>query len=671
MKRLALTALVFVSCAHTEEAKPAPAPAPVAEAPKPAEPPKPPPTPAETYLADCKASLVVAKTSLDKVIATPAPRTVDTVLVPFNSLLTKVGNTAYRAGLYGEVHPDKAMQDAARACEQEAATFTTQLLLNRQLFDVISAVSLDGADDDTKRLVMQTLRDFRRAGVDQDETNRKRLMAIDDELTKLGQEFSKNIATDRREVKATAAELDGLPKDFIDAHPAGADGKLTITTDYPDYGPVMTYATNDALRKELYVKFKSRGDKDNEKILQQVLTLRAEKAKILGFPDWADYVTGDKMIKSGKNAADFIDRITKLAKKRGDKDYAELLKELKTVDKNAKEVSDWQKGFLENRVKTKQYAVDAKETRAYFPFRQTLAGLLDITGAIYDLQYAEVKDAQTWHPSVKVYDVMRGGTKLGRIYLDLHPRENKYKHAAQFGLMDGTSEQLPEGVLVCNFPEGDELMEHKDVVTMFHEFGHLMHAILAKQRWVRQAGVATEHDFVEAPSQMFEEWAWNFETLSRFAKNAKGEVIPKPLVEKMRRADKFGLGTGVLQQMFYASVSLRFHQADPSKLDQLAMMKELQTKLTPFKYVEGTKMHTSFGHLIGYSAVYYTYMWSLVIAKDMLSAFEGKSLMDTKITYSYRDKVLARGGTKDAAELVKDFLGRETNFKAYEKYLSQ
>lgn len=661
---------LLAACQHAE---PTPPPPVKAEPAKPVvEPAKPPPTPAELLSSACLDSLATAKQGLVAVTNLKGDRTVDNTLVPLNGVYVTISNALNRAGLYAEVHPDKSMQEAARGCEQQLSGFTSEMLLNRPLFDAISAVKLDGADDVTKRFVMQTLRDFRRAGVDKDEATRKRLTAIDEELTKLSQSFSKNIAEDTRTVKVDAAALAGLPQDFIDAHKAGADGKVSVTTNYPDYGPVMTYATSDALRKELYVAFKSRADKDNEKLMAQVLTLRAERAKLLGFSDWADYVTGDKMIQNGKNASDFIERVSKLAKKRGEKDYAELLKELKTVDKTAKSVEDFQKTFLENRVKVKQYAVDSKDVRPYFPFRQTLAGLLDITGAVYDLQYVAVTDAATWHKSVLVYDVMRGAKKLGRIYLDMHPRENKYKHAAQFGLVEGTPTQLPEGVLVCNFAEGDELMEHDDVVTMFHEFGHLMHHILGgTQKWIRQTGTATEHDFVEAPSQMFEEWAWSHETLSRFAKNAKGEVIPKALVEKMRKADKFGVGTQTLQQMFYASVSLRFHQADPAKLDQLALVKDLQAKLTPFPFVEGTRMHCSFGHLMGYSAVYYTYMWSLVIAKDMLSAFEGKSLMDTKITYSYRDKVIGAGGTKDAADLVKDFLGRPYDFKAFEKFLSQ
>jgi thimet oligopeptidase len=270
---------------------------------------------------------------------------------------------------------------------------------------------------------------------------------------------------------------------------------------------------------------------------------------------------------------------------------------------------------------------------------------------------------------------VRGDTKLGRIFLDMHPREGKYKHAAQFPLKDGVrGVQLPEGVLVCNFSDpadGPALLEHEDVVTMFHEFGHLMHHILGgHQRWITQSGVATEWDFVEAPSQMFEEWAWSYDTLARFARHHEtGEVIPRELVEKMRRADKFGLGTATVQQIFYASISLGFHRADPHRLDQLAEVQRLQKRYTPFAYVPGTRFHASFGHLVGYSAMYYTYQWSLVIAKDLLTPFEQKGLMAKDVTRAYRDRVLAPGGSRDAAVLVRSFLGRDYDFAAYERYL--
>jgi thimet oligopeptidase len=636
----------------------------------------------EVFVAKCSVGISSAKRILAEILAVQGARTAANTLEAYNQLLMNVGNSAAMAGLMSEVHPEEAVRDAARDCEQEVSKFTTELGLNRDMFAALKAVDISKADALTKRMIEQTLRDYRRAGVDRNDTERARLKAIDEEMTKQGQQFSKNIAEDTRSIEVSnVADLDGLPEDFIAAHKADGKGKIKITTDYPDYNPFMTYAKNDALRKELYIAFRSRGDQHNEAILQTILGLRAEKAHLLGYKDWADYITEDKMIRSGKAATDFISKIWKLAEPRAKRDYNELLKQLKTHDKNATAVGDWQKTWLEEEVKKTTYKVDGGEVRNYFVYDKVLAGLLEITSTIYGITYVPVdgKTAEVWHVDVAAYDVMRDGTKIGRIYLDMHPREGKYKHAAQFTVRDGIAGvQLPEGALVCNLPDpktssGPALMEHDDVVTMFHEFGHLMHHILGgNQHWIRHAGVATEWDFVEAPSQMFEEWAWSYETLSRFAKHVTtGAVIPKELVAKMQRADKFGLGSAVVQQMLYASVSLEFHQADPAKLNQLDTLKALQKKLTPFGYVEGTKFHTSFGHLVGYSAMYYTYMWSKVIAKDLLSPFAKTGLMDTATTHSYRDKILAAGGSKDAAVLVKDFLGRDYSFKAFEKYLSQ
>jgi thimet oligopeptidase len=278
-----------------------------------------------------------------------------------------------------------------------------------------------------------------------------------------------------------------------------------------------------------------------------------------------------------------------------------------------------------------------------------------------------------------VYDVYQSGAKLGRIYLDLHPRENKYKHAAQFTLRAGvTGKQLPEGVLVCNFPDpgsskGPALMDHDEVVTMFHEFGHLMHHILGgRQRWIYFSGVATEQDFVEAPSQMLEEWAWDPTTLALFAHHVESHAtIPAELVKRMRAASEFGKGTQARHQMFYAAMSLRYHEADPAHLDLLATLGELQKRYSMFAYVDGTHLYDSFGHLNGYSAVYYTYMWSLVIAKDLLSEFQRHGLLDEATAHRYRDAVLVPGGSKDAADLVKDFLGRPYSFDAYQRWLDQ
>ena len=629
---------------------------------------------AEAFRTGCLEGLRRAQALRAAILA--APRTIDDALVLYNQLLTAASASNTQAGLMSEAHPDEVIRDVARECEQEVARFYSELWLDREVYEALAAIDVSAADADTRRFVAHTLRDYRRAGVDRPADVRARLAQIDEELTKLGQQFSKNISEDVRSIEADPARLGGLPPDFLAAHPPGEGGLVTITTDSPDYNPFMMYAVDDALRRELYVAFRSRGDQHNEGVLRDILKLRAEKASLLGFSDWADYITADKMIGSGARAGEFIERVWQLARPRAERDYQELLRKLQAVQPGATAVADWQKGWLENLVKKEVYEVDAGETRCYFAYERVLAGLLEITSEIFDLRYVVVADAPRWHDSVLVYDVVRGDTKLGRIFLDMHPREGKYKHAAQFPLKDGVrGVQLPEGVLVCNFSDpadGPALLEHEDVVTMFHEFGHLMHHVLGgHQRWITQSGVATEWDFVEAPSQMFEEWAWSGGTLARFARHHEtGAVIPQELVEKMRRADKFGLGTATVQQIFYASISLGFHRADPDDLDQLAEVQRLQKRYTPFAYVPGTRFHASFGHLVGYSAMYYTYQWSLVIAKDLLTPFEASGLMAKDVTFAYRDKVLVPGGSRDAIELVRDFLGRDYDFVAYERFLA-
>jgi thimet oligopeptidase len=623
----------------------------------------------DQFRTDCLAGLERAKTLRPTVNS----------LEGYNELLMAASASNALAGLMSEVHPDEAIRDTARECEQEVSKFYSALSLDREIYDAVASVDVSAADAETKRFHANTLRDYRRAGVDKPPEVRARLEEIDEELTKLGQQFSKTISEDVRTLEVSdVSRLGGLPADFLQSHPPDARGIVRITTDYPDYNPFMTYAADDELRKKLYVAFRSRGDGGNEETLRRILILRSEKAKLLGFANWADYITADKMIRTGDRAAEFLERVWKLAEPRAKEDYTELLRQLKKTDPSATAVADWQKIYLENLVKRERYEVDASEVREYFPYAKVLDGLLAITSEIFDIAYVAVTDGNPWHSSVLIYDVMRGSDKLGRIYLDMHPREGKYKHAAQFPLLDGVrGVQLPEGVLVCNFPQPSDddpvaLLEHDDVVTMFHEFGHLMHHVLGgHQRWISQSGVATEWDFVEAPSQMFEEWAWSHDTLSRFARHSKtGEIIPAELVDKMRRADKFGLGTQTVQQIFYASISLRFHRADPETLDQLAEVQALQKRYTPFAYVKGTRFHASFGHLVGYSAMYYTYQWSLVIAKDLLTPFAKTGLMATDVTFAYRDKVLVPGGSRDAADLVRDFLGREYDFGAYEQFLS-
>jgi thimet oligopeptidase len=407
---------------------------------------------------------------------------------------------------------------------------------------------------------------------------------------------------------------------------------------------------------------------ENDAVLLRLLTLRAEHARLLGYANWADYDAEVKMIGDGRAIGGFIDKIADAAADAAQRDKAVLLERLRQDVPDATDIDAADLSYYSELVRKEQFAVDAQLTRTFFAFEKVRQGLLDVTGRLFGLSWQRV-EVPIWHDDVASYDVLRDGVRIGRIHLDLHPREGKYKHAAQFDLASGVrGRQLPEGVLVCNFGTG--LMEHSEVVTLFHEFGHLIHHVLGGDReWVRFSGVATEWDFVEAPSQMLEEWAWDAAVLATFATNEAGEVIPADLVDRMRTADDFGKGFHARTQMFYAALSLRIHEKVPADLSEI--VRETQAQYSMFPYIDDTHFHCAFGHLDGYSSGYYTYMWSLVIAKDMFSAFDRADLFAPDVASRYRDRVLARGGSGDAADLVADFLGRPYTFDAYAAWLAE
>ena len=591
------------------------------------------------------------------------------VLSLWNDLNLTLHNAFAVASLMSNVHPDESVRTRAEQAEQDAHKLLTEIGLDRGLYDALSAVDPQELDDDERRVHTLALRDFRRAGVDQPEDVRVRLRELAERETAVAQEFSKNIRDDVRSVRVDPSTLDGLPGDFVEAHPAGEDGLVQITTEYPDYLPFMTFCRDRAARTTLISAFLNRAYPDNDALLRELLTLRREHALLLGYDGWPSYDAEVKMIGKGSAIPEFVDRIADASEAAGRRDADVLLQRLRRDHPEVDTVDSVDKLFYSEVLRRERFDVDSQMVRHYFDFTKVRAGLLEVTGRLFDVEYVAVPDAAAWHEDVATYDVLRDGERLGRIHLDLHPRKGKYGHAAQFSLAPGiTDRQLPEGVLVCNFSR--TLMEHSHVVTLFHEFGHLVHHVLAgRHRWIRFSGVATEWDFVEAPSQMLEEWAWDADILQSFATDADGVPIPRELVRKMRAAKEFGKGTYARTQMFYAAFAYALHQHVPD--DITATMREMQARYDVFGYVPGTHFYASFGHLEGYGPAYYTYMWSLVIAKDLFSAFDRDNLFDTEVAHRYRDRILAAGGSKDAADLVEDFLGRPYSFDAFQRWLDQ
>ncbi len=592
-------------------------------------------------------------------------------LKAWNDVDIALGSVSSPASLFAEVHPDESVRERADLAGQEVQKLSTELGLDRDLYEVFAALDPAGLDADATRFLDKTLRDFRRSGVDRDEPTRERIRTINERLTVLAQEFSKNIRNGVKSIQVAPERLAGMPQDWLDAHPADAAGLVTVTTDYPDAVPLRTFCADADARRELTMAFLTVGWPANDALLHELFELRHELAQLLGYETWADYDAEVKMIKEGGAIPVFIEKIADAALASGQRDREVVLARMRTDVPDATTIDSADLAYYANLVSKEQLEVDAQLVRTYLDFTKVRAGLLEVTGRLFGLRYEPAADAVVWDEAVAAYDVFRadGDEALGRIYLDLHPREGKYKHAAQFDLVTGVAgRQLPEGVLVCNFSRG--LMEHDHVVTLFHEFGHLVHHVLAgHQEWFRFSGVATEWDFVEAPSQMLEEWAWDADILQTFATNEAGEPIPADLVRRMRRADDFGKGYLARTQMFYAALSYWFHTERPA--DLTARTRELQAQYSLFPYIEGTHFTCAFGHLEGYSSAYYTYMWSLVIAKDLFSAFDRSNMFDAEVAGRYRDRVLAPGGSKDAADLVADFLGRPYTFDAYAAWLAE
>lgn len=634
---------------------------------------------AAAFEKEISARLRKAQQALDQMLAIKGKRTIDNTLRLYDEVLIHLEAASYQTDLIQNVHPDAAFRAVAEKENQQVSAFATTLSLNHDVYNAIAALELNGAEQETRYYVERTLRDFRLAGVDKDEATRKKIKELRDELVKIGQEFSRNIRDDVHTVTVTnASELEGLPADFIARHKPGADGKITLTIDYPDSLPVFSYAKNEDLRKRMYISYNNRAYPKNIEVLNKMIARRAELANLLGFKSWADYITADKMVGSAKTASDFIDKIVEASGSRAEHDYQTLLKRKQQDAPGSNIVTAWESNYYSELVRKSDYAFDSQSVRPYFAYDRVKQGVLDVTGKLFGVSFRPVKGAPVWHPDAECWEMLESGKLVGRFYLDMHPRPGKYNHAAQFGIRTGVLDrQIPEAALVCNFPGGVEgepgLMTHDDVVTFFHEFGHLIHSLIAGQRqWVGIGGISTEQDFVEAPSQMLEEWAWDPPTLATFAKHYQtNEPIPAALVKQMKRASEFGKGLQVRRQMIYAKLSLSIYDRDPKQVDTDQMVKQLMGQYQPFPFVEGTHFQTAFGHLDGYSAVYYTYMWSLVIAKDLFSKFDRSNMFAQGVARSYRDQILAPGGSRPAAELVKNFLGRPFDFAAWRAWLNE
>jgi thimet oligopeptidase len=471
-------------------------------------------------------------------------------------------------------------------------------------------------------------------------------------------------------VLKSADDLAGLPQDYLDAHHPGPDGLIRISTDYPDAFPILEFADKEEVRMNMRTIFNNRAWPANEAVLKALLAKRYELARLMDFPSYAALITRDKMIGSPERVARFLDEVDAAAKPGADADYAELLAREKQFKPGATQVELWNSAYVERLVRKEKYEVDSALVRQYFTFDKAKSGIF---GLMKDLFGADIRasNAPVWDKDVSAYELYDKGRLLGRFYLDMHPREGKFSHAALFGLRYGMAgRSVPVGTLVCNFPANGP-MDHDDVTTFLHEFGHLVHWLYSgNQAYALQSMDELQWDFIEAPSQLLEEWTWNYATLKGFASNANGEPIPESLVRKMNAARHFGEPSYWKSQLAYSAVSLNYYNRDPASFDLTDMWGQQYQRYAMYPYIPGTHPYAAIGHLDGYSAIVYTYVWSKAIALDLFTRFQKAGIRDTETALQYRKLILEPGGSQDANSLIQAFLGRPLSLDALKTRLT-
>lgn len=639
----------------------------------------------EELRARTEARLQRAQSSLDTLIGSPGPRTVQNLLEPLNALLMGVRDVGSHGSLVFSVHTDPATRTAGREASEAADRFFHAFRLNTQAYAALREVDLSTEEPTTRFAVEKLLREMRRAGVELDPPTRERLLRLNEEIDLSANRFSENIANQERSIELSSpAELSGLPEDYLAAHPPTDGGRILITTRYPDFGPVMAYAERADVRRRLLHEFANRAYPDNLPVLAELLARRNEFAGLLGYPSYAAFAAEDKMLRTPEEIRGLLDRLARVLGAPAREGLTMLLERKRRDEPAATRVEPWEAaffgpGYYDQKIRTESFGVDMRRLRRYLPYGRVRDGLLELCRQLFALEFVRV-EAPAWHPTVEVYDVTRAGLPLGRVYFDLTPRDGKYSHAACFTVREGVrGVQLPQAALICNFlipgaPAETCRIEYGQVVTFFHEFGHLVHSLLSgHQRWLYNGQSNLEWDFVEAPSQLFEEWARDPATLARFARDPEtGEAAPAELLARLKESASFLRALSWLRQLAFAAISLDLYSSDPAGWDLSAEAQRAYARYALTPMPDDYHFVAAFGHLTGYASFYYTYAWSAVIARDLLSPFLDRgTLTDPTIAARYAREILAPGSERPAADLIRSYLGRPFSYDAFERWVSE
>ena len=588
-----------------------------------------------------------------------------------------------RLSILKEVHPEASVREAAEEVEEQAGRYLVAVASRRDLYQAVKAWQAragraEHLDAEQGRLLELTLRDFRRNGLALKEAERQRLVDIRSRLTELSTEFERNLDENQDAIEVSQEELAGLPADYVERLKRTDRGRYIVTTKYPDYTPFMENAKSGEARLRLYRAFRNREAAHNLPILTEAIGLRDEAARLLGYGSHADFVTEALMAGSAARVKGFLEDLREKLKPLRDRNYRQLteLKRQETGDPRAT-LEAFDVHYYLNALKKRDYSLDDETLREYFPAEAVLAGMFRVYERLFGIRVEEVKDADVWDPSVKLYTLRdaASGELMGRFYADLFPRPGKYGHFASAGVTVARALNgrylTPISVLLGNFspPSGGRpsLLTHDEVQTLFHEFGHVVHQNLTTARYGSESGSNVDQDFVEAPSQMLENWVYEKEVLDMMSGNFRdpSKKLSEETVRKLKQARSFDAGYAYTLQDFYATIDQALHSRGKVE-DPDALERQLFAEIVGLNPVPDTHFLASFGHLMGgYDAAYYGYLWSEVYARDMFSIFEKEGVLNSELGRRYRSLILAPGRSVEPDVLLRRFLGREPNNAAF------
>ena len=628
------------------------------------------------------AARVKLEKDLAALIAIPQEeRTFENTIMGYERAFDNYGNALGMSGFLSYVSTDKQFRDAANDLQMQISQYMVDVATRRDVYKAIREYTDTNPrlDPVQAKLVKEMLIGFKNSGMDLNDADLEKFKALNKEKAEYIIKFDKNIQEYKDPLSVTQEQLRGLGEDYIQKLSKTDDGKYLVTLDYPDYVPFMQNADDEQARKELEFKFNRRGGQENVELLEKTLTLRREIARLLGYKNHAELRLEDRMAKNPKTVMAFLKDLQKKLKPLGKKEDKEMIayKNSKT-GKNSRTLYSWESGYWSNKFRKENLELDSEKIKEYFPSQVVIDGMLDLFGGVFGITFEPV-DIPVWHPDVKAFKIKdkASGELVAYFYMDLYPREGKYKHAACFGLVEGEEKQdgtyqIPFVAIVANLnkPSGDtpSLLKHSEVETLFHEFGHVLHNALTKAKYSAFSGTSVSWDFVEAPSQMLERWAWDPQVLKKISKHYKtGEALPDDLIKRMIAAKNFGAGGMYLRQDFFAQYDMTLHTADTTP-DTTKLYFELTKKIRGLPLTKGTIPQASFGHIMGgYDAGYYGYLWSEVIAEDFFGEFKKNGIFNPETGLKFRREILEKGGTLDEEKMVENFLGRPADNKPFLK----